>query len=193
MSARILAAAVLVICTVGATTAAPPRDWLLTGSNPRAYRVSVDGNVVYSGKSSALLASVSDSANGFGTLMQSSEASLFRSKRLKFSAYVRSRDVTDWAGLWLRVDAEELPVRRTLAFDNMQDRPIKGDSEWLPYSVVLDVPQAARTIAYGVLLAGPGRVWLAGAKFEVVDQDVPTTGRFISTQLLEPSNLNFEQ
>jgi hypothetical protein len=81
----------------------------------------------------------------------------------------------------------------SLSFDNMQDRPIKGDSDWRAYSIVLDVPEQATGIAYGVLLAGAGSVWMDGASFEVVDQTVPTTGTGRGTRpTAVPTNLDFE-
>ena len=52
------------------------------------------------------------------------------------------------------------------------------------------MPDSAVGIALGVLLDGPGELWLNGADFEVVDTSVPTTGR----SLIEsdgPRNLDF--
>jgi hypothetical protein len=46
------------------------------------------------------------------------------------------------------------PVNLAWPFDNMDDRPIKGDSEWQQYAVVLDVPSEATALAYGILLSG---------------------------------------
>jgi hypothetical protein len=42
---------------------------------------------------------------------------------------------------------------------------------------VLDVPPQATNVAYGILLAGSGRVWLDGASIDKVDASVPTTGQ----------------
>jgi hypothetical protein len=112
-------------------------------------------------------------------------------KRVRFSGYVRSREVTGWAGLWMRVDG---PNGETLAFDNMQKRAIKGTGDWKEYQIVLDVPASAQKIAFGLLLAGKGGVWMDDLKFEVVGTDVPTTGETVGT---EPKpgyvNLDFEE
>jgi len=62
-----------------------------------------------------------------------------------------------------------------LAFDNMSDRPIQGDTEWTRHDVVLDVPASARRITFGVLLGGPGTVWIDGVRLDVVASTVPTT------------------
>jgi hypothetical protein len=61
------------------------------------------------------------------------------------------------------------------AFDNMQNRAIKGTQPWTAYDVVLDVPEDATGISFGVLLAGAGEVWINDVSFEVVGKDVPVT------------------
>jgi hypothetical protein len=119
--------------------------------------------------------------------MQDFRADKYAGKRVRFSAFAKSDGVGDWAGLWMRVDKD----KDSVAFDNMQDRAIKGTTGWQKYEVVLDVPQDATGIFFGVLLAGPGTVWLNSAKIEVVGLDVPTTGK--SSKLPDgPTNLNFE-
>jgi hypothetical protein len=93
-------------------------------------------------------------------------------------------------GLWMRVDA---PKRRSVSFDNMQNRPITGTSDWRSYAVVLDVPAESESISFGVLLAGQGRVWIDNVRFEVVDASVPVTGhREPAGPGPAPSNLDFE-
>jgi hypothetical protein len=59
--------------------------------------------------------------------------------------------------LWMRIDGAD--EARPLAFDNMEDRPIKGSTDWAAHSVVRDVPPDATVIALGALLAGKGHVW----------------------------------
>jgi hypothetical protein len=97
-----------------------------------------------------------------------------------------------WAGLWLRVDGSD--PNRSLAFDNMQSRPIKGTSGWSQCQIVLDVAPDAKDIAFGILLDGQGGVWLDDINFEIVDLSVPTTGMRASVDLpAKPKNLDFER
>jgi hypothetical protein len=74
----------------------------------------------------------------------------------------------------------------------MQNRPIKGTASWQKYDVVLDVPQDATGIFFGVLLSGSGTVWLSDTKFEVVGPTVLTTGAQVQ-KADEPTNLDFEK
>lgn len=89
----------------------------------------------------------------------------------------------------MRVDAEQ---NQTVAFDNMEHRPITGTKGWTRYEVVLNVPPQSATISFGVLLAGPGKVWIDDVRFEEVERSVPTTGFDFPAQLQAPLNLDFE-
>jgi hypothetical protein len=86
--------------------------------------------------------------------------------------WVKVHDVGTGAGLWMRVDDANLNV---ISIDNMQNRPIKGTADFAPYSVVLDVPQQASELAFGLLLVGSGHAWIGGPTLETVGNDVPTT------------------
>lgn len=185
--AAIMVATFLCSFTLQATA---PRGWLLAGNKPANYDAGVDPQVKYHDAESAYLKSKAsastDDDQGFGTLMQSFRAEKYLGKRVRLSGFVKSDGVDRWAGLWMRVDKGSNAV----AFDNMQDRPIKGTGDWRRYEVVLDVPQDATGIAFGILLTGPGTVWLNSTNFEVVESDVPTTGN--GPQADSPKNLNFQ-
>jgi hypothetical protein len=178
----------LLTCSL-ALQAAVPEGWMLAGSKPASYEVGTDAQAAYSGHPSAYLKAKEPVSDGFGTLMQAFRANKYLGKRVRFSAFVKSDGIQSWAGLWMRVDKG----KDSVAFDNMEDRSIKGTIAWQKYEVVLDVPQDATGIFFGVLLEGPGTVWLNSAKFEVVGADVPTTGGKGRPKLRdEPTNLNFE-
>lgn len=110
----------------------------------------------------------------------------YLNKRLRFSAYVRSEEVENWAGLWMRIDG---PEGRTLGFDNMQTRSIKGTTDRQQYEIVLDVPQESVNVAFGILLAGSGQVWLSDLQFTDVSADIPTTS--VTETHEQPENLDF--
>lgn len=171
-----------------ALEAAVPTGWYVAGSRPTEYESGVDSQAVYNGHPSAYLKSKQPAVEGFGTLLQDIRADHYLGKRVRLSAFVRTEGVQDWAGLWMRVDKDS----RQVAFDNMQDRPIKGTTTWKNYEVVLDVPQDATGIFFGVLLSRSGTVWLNSVKFETVSSDIPTTGRGMDQHRDEPANLNFE-
>jgi hypothetical protein len=165
-----------------------PQGWIMAGSKPSEYETAVDARNSFGGQSSVYLRSKKPEAEGFGTLMQNFAADQYLGKRVRLTGSVKSENVQNWSGLWMRVDGTRPQV---LAFDNMSDRAIKGTTPWKAYDVVLDVPAGATGIAFGILLAGPGTVWLSGIKFEVVGDNVPITeNRNSGAQA--PTNLTFD-
>ena len=172
-----------------AVRADAPHGWLLAGSKPSEFETGLDPGQSYLGHKSVYLKSKQLSVDGFGTLMQQFTAEQYLGKRVRLNGLVKSQEVTGWAGLWVRVDSG----RDMVAFDNMQSRPIKGTTEWRHYEVVLDVPKDATGIALGILLTGPGEVWLNGASFDVVGPDVALTAPKNSKTPDKPTNLDFDE
>ncbi|MGI8855680.1 MAG: hypothetical protein ACR2JW_08015, partial [Thermomicrobiales bacterium] len=150
--------------------------WLLAGDQPQDYRIGTDTGVLHNGKASGYLRADRESPSGFGTLMQMVQARSYPDTRVRISGWAKADGVEDWAGLWMRVDGPDTrKTGKSLSFDNMQNRPIKGTSDWARYEIVLDVPQAATALAFGILLQGKGEVWLDDVQFADVGPDVPTT------------------
>jgi hypothetical protein len=206
----------LVICAVTAVgysqktaSGQVPAGWIARGSQPQEYEMGVDRGVAHGGKASGYLKSKGDKLQGFGTLRQAFKADAYRGKRLRLSGYVKTDGVEKWTGLWMRVDGEQ----NSPAFDNMENRPIKGTTGWQKYEVVLDVPEGSVDIAFGILLAGKGHAWVDDLQLDVVGNDVPSTNMIKEgatpppfdeaarkrmserkkTLPAQPGNLNFEQ
>lgn len=146
-------------------------DWFLAGSNRKDFLFTTDTAATHTGQPSTLLGCVKKDVVGFGTVMRNQPAKAFLGKRVRMSAWVKAENVEKWAGLWLRVDG----LNKELAFDNMGKRPIKGTLDWQRYDVVLDVAPEAQSLAFGILLDGPGHVWLDDLRFEIVDTSVAIT------------------
>lgn len=165
-----------------------PTGWHEAGSDPGDYEMIIDHTVTYAGKGAGCIRSIDkDKARGFGTMMQSFRADAYRGKRIRMSAYGKFTNIQHWAGLWMRVDVDD----KAVSFDNMQNRPFKDTQNWKRYDIVLDVPPNATKIAFGVLLHGPGTVWVDNFHIEEVDTTVPTTD--IENSAKNPRNLSFEE
>ena len=189
MRARFLVvfAALMLLRAIAAT--ASPNCWQLAGDDLSCYHLDRDFVVTYAGKPSGRLTSVGE-CQSFGTMVQCLDPAAYAGKRIRFSAHVKARDVRDWAGLWMRVDGEN-GCGTTLAFDNMNARPITGSRDWARYDIVLDVAKEAKSICLGMLLQGQGKVWLSSVSLEAVNSAVPTTvadGRMEN----KPANQNSE-
>lgn len=161
------------------------KGWFLAGSSPSDYEIGIIEDKAR-GSNVAFLKSTEKKIKGFGTIMQSFNSKNFNGKKVKLSGYIKSIEVDDWAGMWMRVDKEE---ERGVSFDNMQDRPIKGTTDWKKYEIILDVPSESISISYGVLTVGTGEVLIDNFSFKIVGDSEEKTGR---TRLEDPSNTDFE-
>ena len=169
-----------------------PTPWRISGTHHLNYRAGLlPVTITYDGGRVVRLRlreGVAD-AVGFGTLMQSISASRYTGRRVRFAAAIRAHEVSDWAGLWLRVDTASGPHD----IDNMHDRALSQTTQWQEASVVLDVPQEATSLHFGILLSGAGSVDLAQPRFETVSTDVPVTAKPSPPLPDEPQALNFGQ
>lgn len=165
--------------------------WILSGSAPEYYQMTLDQQTFHTGHQSALLKNISDvNSQQFATIMQQFQAEKYRGKRLKLTCYIKTEDV-EKCGAWMRVDDNNGDV---LQFDNMDNRPITGTNEWNHYTIVLDVPEESMSIHFGVLLIGKGKVWMDGFQLVEVSEHVPTTNLSFQESLpKEPQNLDFSE
>jgi len=180
--AAALAATTVAIVQASTVDEAVPKPWFKNGQEPasKVCVAGVDTGVEQAGTPNLTL-KCDTKENGFVGVMQQFSAKDYIGKRVRFSALVKAQGVEEWGGLWMRVDQG----RQVVAFDNMQNRPIKGSLDWTSQAVVLDVPKptaaadgspgAMTGLFFGVLLNGKGQLWISNLQFEVVGSDVPTT------------------
>ena len=167
--------------------------WTFYASSSAGYQGGLDTAVVRSGRRSAHISSTA-SANprSFALYYQKLGAGRYRGQRVRLSGYIRTSGVSGWAGMWMRVDPGE--GGPSLAFDNMQRRPIVGSTEWKEYSIELEVAAEAEEIHFGALLVGAGEVWFDDLQLTSVAVIVPGAAELRRVRNLpsQPYNLDFE-
>jgi len=179
-----------------AITSPLPEGWFLAGTRPAEYDAgmeSIQVSVSFAGGSAGdqsfgvqgalvLKSKEGITTTGFGTLMRQLDSAPYLGKRVRFSASVKADGVKRhgndaWAGLWMRIDEPG----RVIVLDNMHDgghdRAIRGTKDWKRYSVVLDVPENASRVSFGILLAGAGAMWANDMKVEAVGPEVKVTAK----------------
>jgi hypothetical protein len=167
-----------------------PAGWGKNGAKPESYVVGVDATQSWGGMPSAYVQSLTPQVEGgFGGMMQTTGAENYVGKRVRLSGWIKTEDANEGGGhLWLRVDGEARG--QSLQFDNMDNRAIKGTSDWQEASIVLDVPAGSTALAYGFFVSGGGKMWVNGQKIEEVGPDVPSTN-MIKKLPTTPRNLGF--
>jgi hypothetical protein len=171
MKPHYVLAAAIAATSVLALAAAPeplPAPWQVTGKDAKKYTAGVDQ--ADGVKGAKFLTNAGGDDKGWAALAQGISPQNYAGQRVRFRARVRTQDIGNWAGLWMRVDSQS---RHSASFYNSQDKPIKGTTDWQERSVVLDVPQDATAIVFGVIGAGKGTVWIDQLALDTVSQDVP--------------------
>ncbi len=160
------------------------------------YEFGLDKKVKHTGTKSAYIKSLVAKPKEFAGLDQAFVPSKYLGKRLRMSAWLKTKLTSGTAQLWIRIDGEwNSDSAKPGCFDNMDDRPITKTTDWTQYSIVVDVPETSNHVTFGVMLIGTGQIWLDDISFEKVSKKVPLTGQYtLSTRSgnLEPLNLNFE-
>lgn len=194
MKTNLLKSILIIGTTLALLSFDKPSGWFNAGSKPQSYEMGIEKGSGQSGKNAATIKSKDLKIDGFGTLMQQCRPDKYLGKRVRMTGYVKSENVATWAGLWLRVD--QSGSQQPLSFDNMENRSIKGTTDWKKYEIVLDVPDHASNLAFGALLAGTGQIWFDNITFEIVDNSVQTTdNKNVKDSFTQsgPTNLDFEK
>ena len=151
-----------------------PPGWFGGGTPASEFEIGRDFEIKRSGSASVYLRSLTPgiSSGGFAAVTQLIRADAYRGKRVRWSGYIRTKDVgVKGTGLWLRGDASASVV----AFDNMARRTRTGSSEWVYEEIVLDLPEEVIGLAFGALLSDLGTTWFDDLKLEVVGNGIPVT------------------
>lgn len=127
-----------------------PGGWM--GGPPDS--VFADDKVVHGGQWSARIESKPDNPQGFTALTRRLPMD-FAGGEIVLRGWLRTEDVTGFAGLWMREDAPSGQV----AFDNMASQQLNGTTGWRQYSVRLPLRTEARQLFFGFLISGTGKAW----------------------------------
>lgn len=135
------------------TPGAGPRHWYHGGEG---YSITLSEDRPKSGGMCLFMEKTDPASDGFGVATGKLPLDLVKGRTVRFSGWIRTEGVTDeWAGLWFRVDGPDGHI----GFDNMQDRGVKGDTDWARYSIELPVGEEAINVVFGCLHTGSGKAW----------------------------------
>jgi hypothetical protein len=140
----------------------PMMGWYAGGGGK--FETDIDG--YYGARDSAIVRSGKYSlhlkyrkGDGFGVGTTSLEVDQVRGKLIRYSGWIKTKDVGIYAGLWLRVDG---PNDKVLAFNNMIDSSINGTRDWQRFSYEIPVDKTATDVFFGVITKGKGEAWFDG-------------------------------
>lgn len=168
--------------------------------NLDVYTVDIDHSVAHSGTASARIAFTDTNRlhqPKYGAYISTRiPADIFRGKRVRLSAYMRTVSATVGIELWMKVPGtiEGTPTDPyiPMSWDDTGygHRNVIGTKDWVNEAMVLDIPPEADYLVFGVRTGNYGQAWVDDVRLEVVGPDVPTTGQ---ESWRQGKNLDFEQ
>lgn len=124
--------------------------------------ISLDEQAKHDEQLSVLINRTPESPSSFSDLVTCIPMD-FAGKTIELRGYLRTENVSTFAGLWLREDGDA----RELAINNMQDQHLRGTTGWTEYSISLPFKPQGQRLVFGALLAGTGKVWVANLQLLV--------------------------
>jgi hypothetical protein len=156
------------------------QDW---GGGP-SETIHFDSTIVYTGKGAVRLERDAKSPNPFTTITKRIPID-FEGKTIEFSGFLRTASVSGFVGLWMREDGPA----GTVQFDNMQSKQLKGTTNWTEYTISLPLDTKAKTLYFGVLLSGEGKVWIDDLNLLVDGKSIDEAPE----RIIEPTALDTDQ
>jgi serine/threonine protein kinase len=99
----------------------------------------------------------------FSSIMQRIPGKYLCGKKIRFSAYLSCESLSDWGGMWMRIDG----LGKTLFFENMSQSPLRGTTPWKSFAIDTRVPKGTEWINFGFLLQGIGTIEAKNINIEI--------------------------
>jgi hypothetical protein len=148
--------------------------------------VTADDQVAHTGRWSARLERDEKSAGTFSVMTRKLPVD-FAGGTVELRAYLRLKDVTGYAGLWMRQDADGA----MLSLENMQSQQVKGTRDWAEYHITLPIDSNAQQLFFGVLMAGTGTLWADDLQL-IVDGRPVAEAKAAAPQITLPADHEFD-
>jgi len=122
------------------------------GGVPKGWRtspgkVSIDDKIVHHGQFSARLQS--------GSVITLMAPVTFSGDLLTLRGFLKTEGVTEFAGLWMRVDGNS---GNPVGYENMRSQGLRGSTDWKEYSIRVPLASNGTYMYFGVLTEG-GTTW----------------------------------
>lgn len=127
---------------------------LFTNGNDHDFQL--DAENPHSGKYALSISSKDKATDASVAIASYTVPAKFNGKTLTLKGWIRTSDMSGKATIWLRVDG----TAGAVAFDNMLTRAVTTNIGWTQFTVTVPYPLSeAKSVAFGGLLVGKGKVW----------------------------------
>lgn len=168
---------ILLLAICAAAQSAPEKrvapGW--TGPESSDYEAGIDRKVQHAGHPGLYLKSITGGAKD-DAVRQRIRADAYRSKRVKFSGWIKPDSAEQGGALWLRVDMNNGDYILDSMLDlSARDQGAKDSSGWARCELVALVPADALGISFGLRMKGKGQLWASDLAFETLTKPAMTT------------------
>jgi len=143
-----------------------PANWSFVTTQPKIYRTGYDKVANSQTPRSLVIRSLNPLAEGFAGLSQKCDATPYRGQRVRISVWIKTDGVNDAAQFFFSVE-DQAGARLARGGDG-----VGGSRYWRQYAAVVDVPEEAATLFYGMTLGGAGKAWFNDLQIDVVPNTV---------------------
>jgi hypothetical protein len=143
-----------------------PINWSFVTAQPKMYRAGYDKVANSQTPTSLVIRSLNSSAEGFAGLSQKCDATPYRGQRVRISVWIKTDGVNGSAQFSFSVK-DQAGARLVQGGDG-----VGGSRYWRQYAAVVDVPEEAATLSYGMTLSGAGKAWFNDLQIDVVPNTV---------------------
>ena len=134
-----------------------------------SYNIQLDSVVKQSGKYALRVEPKEEAAEQEFGCPAFSIPAIYEGKTVTLKALMKFENVESPIGLLLRIDGNS----GSLQFDNMMQKGITGTQDWTEYSVILPLPEEAKTIYIGAILSGKkGTLWINNFQVFIDNEDI---------------------
>lgn len=128
-----------------------------------AETVSLVPKIVHQGQKVVLLSRDKNSPDKSSFFANCTQMD-FTGKAVTLQGYLRTEDVSGYAGLGLEEDGDS---GKTLVTSDKKGQNLHGTTGWKKYSITLPIKTRAVQLQFAVLLHGSGKVWVSGLQLLV--------------------------
>ncbi len=166
----------------------PNKLFIWNIKSPVNFSYAIDSTKKHSGLSALKITGKQTAKTDFMPFSQVVEISANKLENIKLSAFIKTEALKGNAALWCQVWDKN---NKQVGFQNseMQDKFVKGDTDWKKYSITLTIDTNVKKLVIGGYVSGDGTAWFDDFNLQKSTEDTATTPTIINKYIKEFSTI----
>jgi hypothetical protein len=150
-----------------------PANWSFATTHPKIYRTGYAQVANSQNPRSVVIRSLKPLQYGAAALGQKCDATPFRGQRVRLTGWIQTDGFPDNSAAQILFFVKD-PAGGELARGGVG---VEESKYWREYAAVVDVPEEASTLFYGMVLSGAGTAWFNDLQIRAVPNTVPLSNQ----------------